>query len=112
MILQSGRTFQCSWFLGVLGVMALPLRGTWLSLRKKIAGAPQKALRQPREQLAKLDAEQLGPEEKKRILEKYDELLKTTNERREALKTRTRLFLTRLEEQEKTSKEANVEEAQ
>ena len=86
---------------GVLGAMALPLRGSWLALKKKIIGAPERALRVPHEALAKLEADELSEQEKEEVLKRFEDLLKGTDERRKAQKKKAELFLYKIEKAEK-----------
>jgi FtsZ-interacting cell division protein ZipA len=79
--------------IGITGVLALPVQGLWTSLRKNIAGSPQKALRDPRRAASKSAAESCSSEEKKSILKRFKELEKNTSERREKLKKKVEMFL-------------------
>jgi hypothetical protein len=73
--------------------MALPIQGLWTSLRRNIAGSPQKALREPRRAASKLAAEEATPEQRQAILSKFKELEKGTADRRKMLKKKVEMFL-------------------
>lgn len=86
--------------------MALPIRGSWLSLRRKIAGAPERAIREPQEALAKVEAEALSQAEKDEILKRFEELLDSIGDRKKAMVTKAKLFLMRAKEAEEEAAEA------
>ena len=94
---------------GVLGAMALPLQGSWVALRSKITGAPERALRVPHEALAKLEADELTEEEKAKVLKRFEELLEKTDERGKEQKKKAELFLHKIEKAKKEAEEAPKE---
>ena len=97
---------------GILGSIALPLHGSWIALRRKIAGAPERAIRQPQEALAKLEAEELSEKDKEDILASFEKLLLHTDDRKKALSKKAELFLMRMRHEEKEAEERKKVEGQ
>lgn len=79
--------------IGILGMMALPASGAWKSLLKQTAGAPGRAVHEPRVKLSKEAASALTQEERQSLLERFDEAVKGAPERKERMRKRVKLFL-------------------
>jgi hypothetical protein len=73
--------------------MALPIHGAWKSLRRRVAGQPEKSLRKPREQISVQAALRLDPEERESIRESFAEKEKGAGDRKRRMKRRAKLLL-------------------
>lgn len=89
--------------IGIAGTIALPLHGAYLSMRRKVAGTPQRLMREPRAALAHLEAATLSQSDKNKILSGFEEVQKKTEERKGYYKRKAEIFLMNMKKEEEAS---------
>ena len=88
---------------GIAGAFALPVQGAYQSMRRKITGAPQKLMREPRTALSHLDAANLSQEEKDEIISVFNKAKEKTGERRGYYKRKAEVFLMNMKKDQKSA---------
>lgn len=76
-------------------------------MRRKVAGTPQRLMREPRASLANLDAASLPKEEKDKILHSFAGVSKKTEERKGYYKRKAEVFLENMKKEEEAVEKAS-----